>query len=155
MHPLAFFFLSTMAIQGDIKESSGLSLLFALWICRWLKGNWLSLLIALFPPEKCNKLIELRNQEQNCNKITLLMIFLFISWACLSLQRKKKKKGGRWKCYFAKQIILFIFRFQLNDITRSAREFWLWVKMNFVHFSIGNIFAKPLSCTPNRIKQML
>lgn len=76
------FFSLTMAIQGDIKENSGLSLLLALWICQWLKGKWLSLLIdCTFSPETCNKVIELENQEQNrnlVNNISVKFLSLFV-----------------------------------------------------------------------------
>lgn len=46
--------------------------------------------------------------------------------------------------------------FQSSTILQWApQSSWLWVKVSFVHLSVGNIFAKPLSCTPSRIKQML
>lgn len=47
---------------------------------------------------------------------------------------------------------MFLFGFpKLSDITGCAREIWLWVKLNFVHFSLS---AKLLFCTPSRIKHM-
>lgn len=91
---ISSFFLSAVAIQGDIRENSGLSLLFALWICRWLKGKWLSLLIALFLQRNAIKWLKWKKkQEQNCNKITSLIIFLFISRACSSLQKWRQMKN--------------------------------------------------------------
>lgn len=52
-----------------------------------VEGKMAFIVDCTFSPETCNKVIGLKNQEQNCNKITLLIIFLFISWACLSLQK--------------------------------------------------------------------
>lgn len=152
-HISAFFSFHHGYTGCHQRKNSGLSLLFALWICRWLKGKWLSLLIALFLQRHAIKWWnwKKKQEQKDCNKITLLTTFLFISWACCHFRNE-----GRWtkNVRFAKWIILFAFR---SYLTGSTRECWLWdkKKVNFVHVSVGNIFAKPLSCTPSRTEEML
>ncbi len=131
-----------MAKQGDIRENSGLSLLFALWICRGLRGKWLSLLIALFLQRNAIKWWKSGEREQNCNKITLMTIFLFISGACLSI----------WKWGQVKDFILLNGSFclpscfpKLNDITGSNRRVLTLSKNgNFVHLekSLLTLYSK-------------
>lgn len=68
------FFSLTMAIQGDIKENSGLSLLLALWICQWLKGKWLSLLIALFLQRHAIKWLNWKTRSKTVKFLSLFVI---------------------------------------------------------------------------------
>lgn len=157
-----------MAIQGVI---TGKKLDFHFCSRFRFVGGWrekrLSLLIALFLQRLAIKWWNWKQKETNkktkkkrsktCNKTTLLTIFLFIPWACLSLRKWSPVK----MFLFAKWIILCLLCFQkLREITGSSTVLTLGEeekekKKDFVHVSVGNIFAKPLSCTPSRIEQML